>query len=98
MANGQGPQGRECKTDAAGETVQGGARQFVNHIEFFLSLSDVKFDLGSLGAAPRPGPAVWRFVTTPHHLRRLHCGMSRALASYEQRFGSIEPAEGSSDG
>ena len=98
MANGQGPQGRECKNDAAGEPGQGGPRQFVNHIEFFLSLSDVKFDLASLGAVPRPESAVWRFVTTPHLLRSLHGGMTRALTSYEQRFGAIEPAEGGSDG
>ena len=70
MANGQSPQGQEHDSTAAKEPGQGGARQFVNHIEFFLSLSDVKFDLASLGMAARPEPAVWRFVTTPHHLRR----------------------------
>lgn len=98
MANGQGPQGQERNTVASGDQDAGAMRQFVNHIEFFLSLSDVRFDLASVGMAARPDTRVWRFVTTPHHLRTLHGGMSRALASYEQRFGAIVPGEGTSDG
>ena len=98
MANGQVPQGQARNDAATGDADAGGMRQFVNHIEFFLSLSDVRFDLASVGVAARPDTSVWRFVTTPHHLRTLHGGMSRALASYQQRFGEIEPAEGNSDG
>jgi hypothetical protein len=98
MANGQGPDGQARETTPEGEPVSVGARQFVNHIEFYLSLSDVKFDLASIGAAAQPEASIWRFVTTPHHLHRLHGGMARALASYEQRFGAIEPAEGTRDG
>lgn len=98
MANGHGPQGQECNTAASGDPDSGGMRQFVNHIEFFLSLSDVRFDLASVGVAARPDTSVWRFVTTPHHLRTLHGGMSRALASYEQRFGAIDPGKRGIDG
>ena len=98
MANGQDPKRHERNTAATGDADAGGMRQFVNHIEFFLSLSDVRFDLASVGMAARPDTSVWRFVTTPHHLRTLHGGMSRALANYEQRFGEIEPGEGGSGG
>lgn len=98
MANSHDPQGQEYNDAANGDGVAGGMRQFVNHIEFFLSLSDVRFDLASVGVAARPDTSVWRFVTTPYHLRTLHGGMSRALANYEQRFGEIEPGGGGSDG
>lgn len=94
MANANGPEGQHDDPDPARQAGGQGARHFVNHIEFFLSLSEVRFDLATLGNSGR----VWRFVTTPHHLQSLHGDMSQALASYEQRFGALSSARGRGDG
>jgi hypothetical protein len=90
----------------SGDSAGGeGLRQFVNHLTVHLSLAEIRFDLGLLGARPLDASPVWRFVTTPDHMQSMHHDMARALASYRARYGEIRstaaddtPGDGGADG
>lgn len=78
----------------SGDDAGDGLRHFVNHLKVGVSLAEIRFDLGILGARPLEASPVWRFVTTPDHMQSMHFDLTRALASYRERYGEIRsPAE-----
>jgi hypothetical protein len=72
----------------------GRARHFVNHLSVNLSLSEIRFDLATLGPRPVDATPVWRFVTTPDHMQTMQRTLDQALTSYRTRFGEIRETLG----
>lgn len=69
-------------------------RHFVNHLRIDLSLSQIHFDLATLGPRPIDATPVWRFVTTPDHMQTMQRTLEHALANYRTRFGEIRETRG----
>jgi hypothetical protein len=80
----------EDSTANPGQSGQGLLRQFVNHVQIGLSLSEIRFELSTIGARFK----VWRFVTTPDHMFTIHRDLGSALDSYRARFGDIHASAG----
>ena len=75
---------------------EGGPRQFVNHLQVSLSLSEFRFDLAALGDSagsprgPQQGAPVWRFTTAPDHMAAMYRRLGLALDTYRTRYTAIE--------
>lgn len=96
MANRKGLPEEPAKEPRAGEHAEqhGGTRHFVNHLSINLSLSEIRFDLATLGPRPVDATPVWHFVTTPDHMQTMQRTLDHALTSYRSRFGEIRETLG----
>lgn len=82
----------ESMPDGSGGPDDDPVRHFVNHLRVRLSLSEIHFDLASLGHRTPNFMPLWRFVTTPDHLHLMHEDLGAAIDRYQSRFGSIHAA------